>query len=417
MRDTHEQSPNSIQTDVLIVGGGIAGLWLLAELRAKGIAAILATDKVGEGQTIASQGIIHGGTKYALTGKVTNATLAIGDMPGIWRDALQGQGAFDLRAVEVLAEHQLLWTSGGIGSRMTGFFASKAMQSRMARVADDDAPQLFQHKGFKGSLYRLDEPVLNVPQLLQVLREQYQDALLAVDKQQSTLIAAKQDAEGYAYQAVLSDGSTHKIQAQQIILTAGIGNESLFPEHTITNDTQSVMQRRPLQMILCRAQAGQPDLPLLYAHALGMSDKPRMTITSHRDQQGRVVWYLGGQPAEQGVGQPPNAVIKATRDELQRLLPWYDLSQLEWATWHVERAEGAQSDGSRPDQPSIKQVANVTVAWPTKLAFAPMLAQQLLNAVLPRLQTQSTNTKQSALPACVPDVAETVWDRAMGNQV
>ena len=77
----------ALKVDVLIVGGGIAGLWLLAELRAKGYQVILASDELGKGQTIASQGIIHGGTKYALSGKLTGATLAIGDMPRLWRAA------------------------------------------------------------------------------------------------------------------------------------------------------------------------------------------------------------------------------------------------------------------------------------------------------------------------------------------
>ena len=95
-----------MNVDVLIVGGGIAGLWLLAELRAAGVNALLATDELGKGQTIASQGIIHGGTKYALTGKLTGATLAIGDMPRIWRSALNGEGAVDLKRVNILTESQ-----------------------------------------------------------------------------------------------------------------------------------------------------------------------------------------------------------------------------------------------------------------------------------------------------------------------
>ena len=39
----------ALKVDVLIVGGGIAGLWLLAELRAKGYQVILASDELGKG--------------------------------------------------------------------------------------------------------------------------------------------------------------------------------------------------------------------------------------------------------------------------------------------------------------------------------------------------------------------------------
>ena len=55
--------------DVLIFGGGGAGLWLLDDLAARGYRVLLAeAGDLGAGQTIASQGIIHGGLKYALRG-------------------------------------------------------------------------------------------------------------------------------------------------------------------------------------------------------------------------------------------------------------------------------------------------------------------------------------------------------------
>lgn len=274
------------QVNVLIIGGGIAGLWLLAELRAQGVDAWLATDELGKGQTIASQGIIHGGTKYSLTGKLTGAALAIGEMPQLWRMALNGAGAVDLRQARVLTESQLLWTSAGIGSRLTGFFASHAMKSRMVALAKADYPALFQHPAFHGGLYRLEEPVLDIPSVLTTLQTQFADYLLAVDGQRSRL--QWQDG-AYAYVAVAADGSEQIINAHQIVLTAGAGNETLS---AVLGNNSPVMQRRPLQMILARG-----DLPPLYAHALGMSDKPRVTVTTHYDQHGKTVWYVGGQPA------------------------------------------------------------------------------------------------------------------------
>ena len=72
----------SLSTDVLIVGGGIAGLWLNARLRQQGFATVLVErGSLGGGQSLKSQGIIHGGAKYALHGALTGASEAIADMP------------------------------------------------------------------------------------------------------------------------------------------------------------------------------------------------------------------------------------------------------------------------------------------------------------------------------------------------
>ena len=58
-----------MQLDVLVFGGGAAGLWCLHQLRRGGYHAILLeSTALGSGQTIRAQGIIHGGGKYALRG-------------------------------------------------------------------------------------------------------------------------------------------------------------------------------------------------------------------------------------------------------------------------------------------------------------------------------------------------------------
>lgn len=79
-------APNQINVDIVIIGGGIAGLWLLNRLSNSGYNALLfEQDKLGGGQSIASQGMIHGGIKYALGGMLTGSSEAIADMPKIGR--------------------------------------------------------------------------------------------------------------------------------------------------------------------------------------------------------------------------------------------------------------------------------------------------------------------------------------------
>src|SRR5690606_14074820 len=103
-----------VQVDVAILGGGVVGLWTLARLRSLGYSCVvLEAHALGAAQSLASQGIIHGGVKYALTGAASKASRAIAEMPAIWNACLRGEGVIDLSAATTLAEHQHLWTSGG----------------------------------------------------------------------------------------------------------------------------------------------------------------------------------------------------------------------------------------------------------------------------------------------------------------
>src|SRR5262245_52644096 len=125
--------------DVLIAGGGIAGLWLLNRLRAAGFdAALVDRNPLGTGQTIAAQGIIHSGVKYTFDGVMRPQTEALSSMPKIWMDSIAGHGEVDLRGAEILSEHQFMWSPGSLMGRLVGAMASKAMRSDVATL---DRPQ------------------------------------------------------------------------------------------------------------------------------------------------------------------------------------------------------------------------------------------------------------------------------------
>ncbi len=355
-----------VRADIVIFGGGIAGLWLLGRLREAGYAAILLeSSALGGVQTIASQGIIHGGTKYALTGKLTESTRAIGEMPRIWRDCLAGRGVLDLSRVRLLSGHQYLWSSENLLSRMTGFFASKAMQSRMTPVAGGERPEPFNDPGFRGSLYRLEEPVLNVASLIVELVRQYGEHCYQLDADR-VLFEPMERGET----RIVVGGSDQRIEARRLVLAAGSGNAGLLGR---LGRKQPQMQLRPLHMIMARG-----DIPPLYAHCLGVGATPRVTITSYSSADGRTVWYIGGQLAEAGVQLDETALIQAAHKELAAVLPWLDLSAMEWSTLRVDRAEPKTAGGGRPDSCFLESEGGVVTAWPTKLAFAPRLADALL---------------------------------------
>src|SRR5258708_2266057 len=101
--------------DVLIFGGGAAGLWLLDRLSRRGDRALLLeAGELGQGQTVGSQGIIHGGLKYTLQGLLTPSAREIRDMPEVWRQSLAGSRAPDLRHTRLRTDVCHLWRSGSL---------------------------------------------------------------------------------------------------------------------------------------------------------------------------------------------------------------------------------------------------------------------------------------------------------------
>jgi len=349
--------PESLSTDVLIVGGGVAGLWLNARLRRQGFATLL-VDKgtLGGGQSVKSQGIIHGGTKYALSGALTGASEAIADMPRRWREALEGKGELDLSGVRLLSDAHYLWSPGTLAGNLTSFFASKAVRSRVGQVKGDELPPALQHPKFKGKVYRLSELVLDVPSLIARLAELAGDSLLAGQQVEPLL-------DGNELVGLRVD--SREIRAQRIVFSAGGGTAELLASLGLQ---QPAMQRRPLHMVIVKA----PTLKPLYAHCLGGGTKPRITVTSHPAADGEWVWYLGGDLAEaDGVARDESRQIAAAKKELAELVPWIDLSAAHWATLRIDRAEPAQSALARPDNAFLAEQGRLLVGWPTKLALSP----------------------------------------------
>jgi len=366
---------HTLSTDVVIIGAGIAGLWLHHRLNAMGFHALLLENKqIGNAQTLSSQGIIHGGAKYALNGILSTATHAIGEMPARWQACLKGEGDIDLTSVNVLTDHQLLWSKEQLSSKIISFFASKALSSRMQTVDRSAQPAPFADPKFKGALYRLDEPVLDIPSVLTALAKPWQDRIIKTPdnaplswQQQSQTLSS------------LHIGDDFEIHAQQLVCTAGEGNQALINALGFQKPT---MQRRPLQMVLCKAKNKLTPLPAIYAHSLGTGSKPIATITSHFDNDGNTVWYIGGNIAESGINKSFSELTREAQTLLNEILSWHTLPELEWLTHSVNRAEPKQSTLSRPDTAFVESINSVHIAWPTKLALAPDLADKVIAKLL-----------------------------------
>lgn len=358
-----------VPVDVLVVGGGIAGLWTLARLQLAGYKSVLLeSQSLGAGQTRYAQGIIHGGTKYALTGKLTASSEAVADMPARWRACYEGAGELDLTQAELLSDAHYLWSTTSLTSRISGFFASKVMRSRSSELDKKSLPPIFRHKDFKGQFYRLDEPVFDTMSVIRALAEPRKQSILAIRPG-----SIKHNGNQLAVQS--QQNRNFLFQYKKIIFLAGEGNENLL---SIFGCDKPEMQRRPLKMVVMRGALNNSAADMVYAHCLGASVNPRITITSHRDRQGNVVWYMGGQLAEEGVHKSNDDLIRTAKKELNELIPWLELKNAQWGVLDINRAEIKKAGTTRPDSFSIEINKNVITAWPTKMALSPALADALL---------------------------------------
>lgn len=360
--------PNN-STEIAIVGGGICGLWLLNALRDQGYqASLFERDQLGTGQTLASQGMIHGGIKYTLGGFTSAASETIANMPNVWRDCIAGKGPLDLSGLEVLSDDYFLFSDGALSSRVTAFFASKSLRGRIDAVKKGDYPEVFNNKAFKGQLYKLQDIVINTGALIEHLQARHSNHIF-----QATVELKFQGDDPIL---TLDDGST--LEADHIILAAGQGNEQLIAQVPTVS-----MQRRPLKQVMVKGP-----LPPVYAHAVSLKDaaKPRLTITTHPLSDGENVWYLGGNLAELGVGMSDDDLVRNAKQELKELLPWIETQELEYRTLEIDRAEPTQDSGARPDNPYVNVTGKVITCWPTKLTLTPLLASEVLECLPPPSQ-------------------------------
>jgi len=400
---------NTIQTDIIIFGGGIAGLWALNRLKQLGYNVLLLENHtLGGGQTIKSQGIIHGGLKYTLRGFLTPSANSIEAMPHRWEACLQGNGEIDLCTVNRLSHHQLLFSTGKLVSDITNFFAQKTLRSRVKQLKRKEYPEILQKSEFKGTVYQLDEMILDIYSLIETLVKPHYSSLIKVESKENIKIQFNQNnPKEIDYIELVNNNQTFHLKAKRYVFAAGEGNQALCDK--LNNAPK--MQLRPLHMVIVKLKTFFP----LYAHCIDYGMTPRLTITSHTTQKGEPIWYLGGQLAEEGVTRTKEQQLEIAKKELHALFPWLELREATWASFFVNRAEPEQPGGKRPNSFDIQSIQNAFIAWPTKLALTPLLIDSLIDLLKQQgiIPSENLNT----IPEFEkPAIALPVWDDILFNQ-
>lgn len=395
-------------TDIVIFGGGVAGLWLLNRLRSEGYRTILfEQDGLGSGQTLASQGIIHGGLKYALNGVLTGASNTIATMPQRWRDCLAGNDSVDLTGVSLLSDQYYMWSQSGIRSKLKTFLGSKSLRGRVERVAAENYPEFFSQASVSGTLYNLPDFVIETESLVKTLSQGQEQNIFKLSREGARFQA---DHNGNIKTVVIeTDNGALAIDCQKLVFAAGKGNKQLIENANLQNVKT---QLRPLNMVFVKGAK----LPLIYVHCIGdsFSLTPKLTVTSHKDSTDQTVWYLGGEIAESGVGKSREEQLLAAHQLVSTLFPWLDLSETIWECFAIDRAEPAVNSNFRPDDAFLIEEKGVMIAWPTKLTLAPslgdMVVQQLKDAAIVPSPIADTSGNDLTQILAHPDFSVAQWN-------
>lgn len=374
-----------MRLDVLIFGGGVAGLWCLDRFRRAGYSAlVLECNALGAGQTIQAQGIIHGGGKYALRGvRDFAAVRAIKEMPEFWRRCLSGKEEPRLTDTNLLSDSCHLWLPrGSTVARMQswGFVPVLAKTGLLAtppiNVPEDSWPTALRDSAV--AVYALAEPVISTGTLLGNLLQRHESHIRGYDS-----IALR-----FSSPQVKVANAT--LTPRMIVLAAGAGNAELLRKAGIAQD---LMQQRPLGMVLLRGK-----LRDLYGHCV-IGGKTQLTITTPAPG----IWQVGGEIAERlaDVDDDTQARRIALR-EIRRWLPGNDFTNSEIALYRAVRAEARTSDQRRPSGVHVGRVAsNIIAAWPTKLTMAPVLAEEVFQLTCAELKA----------PGSADDIAVNKWPK------
>ena len=380
---------NTQKVDFAIIGGGVTGLWLNALLARTGFSTILIEKTaLGMEQTLASQGMIHGGVKYSLSGLVNNHFDTLKGMPDRWMKCLSGDDPVDLRNVKILSPRSYMFSDASLSSKLVTFLGSLLLRGHVSPVKPANFPKAFSNPKFKGNLYELRDIVIDTRSLVENLTREFETRIVKGNPE----IVCK---AGRISNLII--GRKYRVKAEKYILAAGVGNQEIINAVEIPLE----MQNRSLHQVVIRGK----NLPDLFAHAVSIRDlsKPRITFTTHI-LEGYKYWYLGGELAESGVKRTSLEQIKFAKEELNNILPWIDFSECKFSTFRIDRAEPKSKKNLKPAKAFVRFYENTIVCWPTKLALTPQLGDDVLSNIFIK-----PNAEPELFQAERPEIGEVPW--------
>jgi glycine/D-amino acid oxidase-like deaminating enzyme len=388
--------PPVISPDVLIIGGGVAGLWLLNDLHRDYATLLLERETLGGGQTCHSHVYIHRGHVY----KESQADLitALQGVTETWNERLE-----DRQLRKVTEWSYFVWSNAADADQRAKLWSSFQLDGFQECRDDPTCARVFK-RAIVDRAFRCPEAALNGEELVDALRrdvDQYIRHIQAVDH----IEADTGDRRVKEIHITMAAGERLVIAPGALVLAAGRGNQALldlvYKRSGTPPEVEGVgpeQQIRKAHMLVVKGE--------LEPLAAVLPDLAGLFIVSRQCEDGQVAWLISDHRSE---------LIKSRADWekydaqwwlpkvlefLEFVAPRYfalaDRPNLQWGVYEAPKAERKSSEnevgsaGEIPHEEKVEQFefVNLFVIWPTKLTLAPKTSEEVRH----RLHAQRTIT-------------------------
>lgn len=221
-----------VEVDVLIIGGGAQGLWLLNDLSKRHYRAVLLERlELGGGQTCHSHGLIHRGHYY----DDVDMMIVLNAAAQFWEAFVDEKGIAKLNPSRALAG----FGPGTAVDRHTYFWKSAGLRFDPCR----GRPDVLEGGAVK-YLFETEEFSLDASEVVAGLSRDSDHAIYKLDDRDNALGFVLNGKSIERVEAVLS-GEQVEFRPKFVILSAGVGNYSLLAK--LGADTNAVPAGTPVQ--------------------------------------------------------------------------------------------------------------------------------------------------------------------------
>ncbi|MCL1473534.1 FAD-dependent oxidoreductase [Argonema antarcticum] len=362
----------SINLDVLIVGGGVQGLWLLNDLTGLGYSVLLLTkDPLGQGQTLHSQLRIQGGHSFSDEPLVRRFREATNEH---WRSFIE-------RYPEVRAFGD---------SRLLFLYRSNERAIEQEETWRNKYQLNFQQ--YQGNLLNNLPEATSDSGIVLESDETWLDGQRLIAALISTTEVRQQICHGEVTEIILNNGSVQKVRAMVngndlsfkpkcLVLAAGDGNKPLL-DNTIDGNKESLFARfnnfdnKNYTVLVVKGNI--PPLTGFFQEFGGLQIFSRMV------DENEIVWLV---PYEGIESRLQNEVEKVTRF-LSQLRPSRSQQDLLWGFYTGRKVEVTQEiqptgRGRKIAVEAVETcgVGNLFVALPSWLTLAPVVSRRIVDQI------------------------------------